>query len=153
VKADATPLPERALTTADIASQFAAKAKVQAVASDVDERGEFAELASSGRRGSRHDDPHEEQRHLVEFMTLSDAQRGAQFAELAERVAELERQRLALLAEVAAAIESMTLAGAPTGCTAPIPRPSTAPWRICSAVSCACWRRTSKQPPRPEGDH
>ena len=50
-KAEATLLPERALTAADIGAQFAAKAKAHAVASGADEPGEPAELASSGRRG------------------------------------------------------------------------------------------------------
>jgi hypothetical protein len=50
-KADATLLPERALTAADIAAQFAAKAKAHALVGGADEPGEPAELASSARRG------------------------------------------------------------------------------------------------------
>jgi hypothetical protein len=50
-KADATFLPERALSAADIGAQFAAKATAHAVVGGTDEPGEPAELTSSGRRG------------------------------------------------------------------------------------------------------
>lgn len=104
-----TPLPERALTTADIAAQFAAKVRVETATADADKR---REPPGSDRHDTHQGDPERDGKsQLPESPRLSDVEHSGQFAEIAAMVAELERQRTALFASVAALVEQLTLTG------------------------------------------
>lgn len=104
-------MPERALTTIDIAAQFAAKARAQTAVEREREQGERAEqdVPRPGHRGASQDDLEADRRSpLSGYSVLSDAQ----LAEIGEMIAGLERQRQALSTSVAAFVERLTLAGA-----------------------------------------
>ena len=105
-------MPERALTTIDIAAQFAAKARAQTAAADASAQGQCTEASGSDRRDAQEGDSQTDgKRDLPKPRSLSDVQREGQFAEITAMVAELELQRAALYASVAALVEQLTLAG------------------------------------------
>jgi hypothetical protein len=107
-----TPLPERALTTTDIAAQFAAKAQAETATADADEHRHSPEALRAERRDIHEGDPQtDSERQAPKSPGLSDVRHSGQFDKITAMVAELERQREALFSSAAALVEQLTLAG------------------------------------------